>query len=97
MEGNESSFQNFRSADRSSLARAQLNVEQHYSVVGVLEDLRNFFRATEKICPTIFEGASSVYKGEDRVRLSRKSQVRSCAQHARLYLQDSFSVKKAGA
>ena len=49
---------------RSSLERAKANVEKYYSVVGILEDLPNFFKTIEYVFPQYFTGATKRFQGE---------------------------------
>lgn len=44
-----------------SLARAKRNVIEHYSVIGIMEDLEGFFYTLEKMFPGFFKGARDVY------------------------------------
>lgn len=44
-----------------ALERAKMAVEQHYAVVGVLEDLNTTLTVLEKYVPKFFAGASDVY------------------------------------
>lgn len=46
-----------------ALQRAKRAVEQHYAVVGVLEDLNSTFTVLENYIPRFFEGASQVFRG----------------------------------
>ncbi|XP_017781140.1 PREDICTED: heparan sulfate 2-O-sulfotransferase pipe [Nicrophorus vespilloides] len=47
-----------------ALQRAKRAVEQHYSVVGVLEDLNSTFTVLENYVPRFFKGAKDVYWNE---------------------------------
>ena len=53
-----------RVVGRSSLERAKANVEKYYSVVGILEDLPNFFKTIEYVFPQYFTGATKRFQGE---------------------------------
>lgn len=44
-----------------ALERAKRAVEQHYAVVGVLEDMNTTLTVLEKYVPKFFSGASDVY------------------------------------
>lgn len=44
-----------------ALQRAKKAVEQHYAVVGVLEDLNTTLTVLENYIPRYFEGAADVY------------------------------------
>lgn len=46
---------------QGALERAKRAVEQHYAVVGVLEDLNTTLTVLEKYIPKFFAGASNVY------------------------------------
>lgn len=47
-----------------SLERAKRSVEQHYAVVGVLEDFNVTLTVFEHYIPKFFRGASNVYYGK---------------------------------
>lgn len=47
-----------------ALERAKRAVEQHYAVVGILEDLNSTLTVLEHYVPRFFSGASNVYWGE---------------------------------
>ncbi len=49
--------------DEAPLAEAKRNVMQHYSVVGLTEDLTSFFTVLEATFPRIFDSAKKTYKG----------------------------------
>ena len=42
-------------------ARAKLNLEKKYLLVGITEELDKFFLAAEKLLPRIFKGAYELY------------------------------------
>lgn len=44
-----------------ALERAKRAVEQHYAVVGVLEELNTTLTVFENYIPRFFEGASDIY------------------------------------
>lgn len=46
-----------------ALQKAKSNVEQHYAVVGVLEELELSLQVLEKYVPLFFNGALDVYRG----------------------------------
>ena len=46
-----------------ALERAKRAVEQHYAVVGILEDLNSTLTVLEHYVPRFFSGASNVYWG----------------------------------
>lgn len=46
-----------------ALERAKRSVEQHYAVVGVLEDFNVTLTVFEHYIPRFFKGASNVYYG----------------------------------
>ena len=45
-----------------ALVTAERNVEEHYSVVGILEDLKMSFTVFEKYLPKYFTGLQSTYQ-----------------------------------
>lgn len=45
------------------MEKAKRAVEQHYAVVGVLEDMNSTLTVLEKFVPRFFKGASNVYWG----------------------------------
>lgn len=45
------------------MQRAKQNVEQHYAVVGVLEEMDVTLQVYEKYIPRFFTGATKVYYG----------------------------------
>lgn len=47
---------------RGALQLAKKNIERHYSVVGINEDLLGFFQILETFVPKYFKGAESAYK-----------------------------------
>lgn len=47
--------------DTATLAKAKTNVQQHYAVVGLYEDLGSFFKVLEVVSPRVFSGAGSIY------------------------------------
>jgi len=47
-----------------ALERAKRAVEQHYAVVGILEDLNSTLTVLERYVPRFFAGASQVYWGK---------------------------------
>ena len=46
------------------MQRAKRNVEQHYAVVGILEEMDVTLQVLEKYVPKFFGGASKVYYGK---------------------------------
>lgn len=46
------------------MQKAKQNVEKHYSVVGVLEEMDVTLKVLEKYIPRFFTGASKVYYGK---------------------------------
>lgn len=50
-----------------ALQKAKANVEQHYAVVGVLEELELSLKVLEKYVPLFFDGALDVYKGRSAI------------------------------
>lgn len=46
---------------QGALELAKRSVEQHYAVVGVLEDLNTTLTVFEKYVPRFFRGASDIY------------------------------------
>ena len=46
----------------AAFSRAVRNIEKHYTVAGVTEDLDSFFRLIQFYFPTIFEGAHRIYR-----------------------------------
>lgn len=50
-----------------ALQRAKRAVEQHYAVVGVLEDLNSTLSVLEKYIPKFFDGATDVYYSKWRI------------------------------
>jgi len=53
------------------LARAKRNVERHYAVVGVLEDMQSTATALEAYLPRFFKGLSKVIKRRVNVNRSK--------------------------
>lgn len=51
-----------------ALERAKRAVEQHYAVVGILEDLNSTLTVLEHYVPRFFRGASNVYWGKLSLR-----------------------------
>lgn len=47
-----------------ALQKAKMAVEQHYAVVGVLEDLNSTLTVLEHYVPRFFKGASEIYWGK---------------------------------
>lgn len=47
--------------NRGTLAIAKSNINKHYSVVGLQEDLGSFFTVLETISPRMFKGAAAIY------------------------------------
>lgn len=60
-----------------ALERAKRAVEQHYAVVGILEDLNSTLTVLEHYVPRFFRGASNVYWG----KLSHPSSALRSASH----------------
>ena len=48
--------------EKEALAQAKRNIERHYAVVGLSEDLHGFFSILEVLAPHYFRGATLVYK-----------------------------------
>ena len=46
------------------MQRAKRNVEEHYSVVGILEEMDVTLQVFEKYVPRFFNGATKVYYGK---------------------------------
>ena len=56
------SYQNFRGFNTEiAMRRAMHNVESHYAVVGVLEDLNKTLTVLEHYVPRFFKGALNTY------------------------------------
>ncbi|KAG1699650.1 Heparan sulfate 2-O-sulfotransferase 1 [Nymphon striatum] len=49
-----------------ALNKAKYNIENHYAVVGVLEEMNKTLVVLEKYIPSYFSGASSVYKPKSK-------------------------------
>ena len=43
---------------------AKINIQKHYSVVGILEDMPNFLVLLEYLFPQYFTGIGRTYKGK---------------------------------
>ena len=52
------------------MQRAKRNVEQHYSVVGVLEDMDITLQVLEGYIPRFFRNARQTYYGEQNAKLN---------------------------
>ena len=46
----------------AAFSRAVRNIEKHYTVVGIAEDLDSFFQLIQFHFPTMFEGAHRIYR-----------------------------------
>jgi len=58
-----------------ALERAKRSVEQHYAVVGVLEDFNVTLTVFEHYVPRFFKGASDVYYGNDDYYRNRARRI----------------------
>ena len=57
-------FHHFRKPGRSALQRAKTNARRQFAVIGLLNDLPNFFKLLEYVFPKQFGGAPQKHKGK---------------------------------
>ena len=62
------------SGSYEALQKAKQNVMRHYSVVGYMERLGDFFVALEYMIPTFFTNATATYRRMEEQSKSRRSQ-----------------------
>jgi len=56
--------------DERALMDAKANVEKHFSVVGILEDMQDSLKVLEKFVPAFFEGVPQLYKNRRRKKVN---------------------------
>ena len=92
----------FSTPSRRALERAKQNVDQHYSVVGIIEDLYNFLVVLEHRMPQLFRGISKNYLklGKDSETLFTSfspyvkfNSVQKCIRQKYLYQNISIQVE----
>ena len=57
------------------MQRAKSNIIKKYLVIGIIEQIEDFFSVLEKLVPSFFKGLKTLYKSKYQVKFESKCNV----------------------